>query len=183
MNGRDLIAFTRSVDTSPQWFVVRANPRGEDLAASTIRELGIEVYLPAYIRRIRHGRKSELVRRPLFPGYLFARFAWDHPGWPGIFSRRGVRGMILDKDRRPKAVPNHEMDAVRSVASEYDGIECEAVPIEPGMAVMLIEGIFNGFQAKVLRAGASPDVDVEVNIFGRVTKATVPRSCVAVVGA
>ena len=72
MNGRESYRVNPGAD-AVMWYVVMANPRAERLAASSIAELGIEVFLPEYVIRVRHGRKSQLVHRPLFPGYLFAR--------------------------------------------------------------------------------------------------------------
>ena len=165
------------------WYVVMANPRAERLAASSIAELGIEVFLPEYVIRVRHGRKSQLVHRPLFPGYLFAAYSWDNPKWPEIFSRRGVRGVLVDWARRPKPIPEDQMDIVRGLASEYDALVCESVPLTPGQVVRIIDGVFNGLLAKVKKSDGSPDVDVELKIFGRTTKTRVPREYMAPVGA
>lgn len=165
------------------WFVVLSNPRAERLAACSIKELGIDVLLPEYVQRIRRGGKSARIRRPLFPGYLFAAFHWEHPKWPEIFSRRGVRGMLLDLARRPKPIPEDQMEIVRELASEYDALVCESVPLVVGQAVRIIDGAFNGFLAKVKRADSSPNADVEMRIFGRTAKATLPREYMAAVGA
>lgn len=171
---KDRGADTVGTLTAEAWHVVETNARNEILAAQSIRELGIEIYLPEYIQRIRHARKSELVRRALFPGYLFARFATDNPHWPRIFSRRGVRSMIMD-GQRPRPVPEDQMQAVRDIAGDYNGVVCEAVPLNKGQVVRIIEGAFTAFPATVIRADETNTLTVQAKVFGRSTDIILPR--------
>ena len=53
------------------WYVLRAKPRREALAASSLSSSGIDVYLPTL--RIRSRSGSSVVSEPLFPGYFFGR--------------------------------------------------------------------------------------------------------------
>ena len=141
---RDSVGTPMAAACLNAWYVVETAPKGARLAAQSIRELGIEIYLPEYLRCIKHGGKTGIVRRPLFQGYLFVSFAKDHPRWPAIFSRRGVRGMICGGDRLPKPVPMEEMEIVRKVAAEYVGKVCNYEPLSPDQSVLIIEGAFAG---------------------------------------
>lgn len=133
------------------WYVVRA--RDEYLAKRSVGDLGIEVYLPEYQRRIRTSHKVNIVLRPLFPNYLFASFDIDtNPKWPLIFSRRGVQGMICDGYQRPKRVPDAQMDWVRSIALGYEDTVYDSVPLSPKDVVTITGGLFKDTQATVRRA-------------------------------
>jgi transcriptional antiterminator RfaH len=56
------------------WFAVHTKPLKEDVAANYIRRLPVEVLLPkTRQRKLIWGTARELLR-PMFPGYLFARF-------------------------------------------------------------------------------------------------------------
>jgi len=58
-----------------QWFAIQARPGVEAAAESNLRALPIERLLPLVRRPVHHAtRASRMVLRPLFPGYLFARF-------------------------------------------------------------------------------------------------------------
>lgn len=155
------------------WRVIRAEGGHEFLAGASIKELRIEIYLPLYVMRKRYGRRSELVKTALLPGYLFAYFGDDHPRWPDIYRCRGVAGgdqaTLCDAAMRPRPVPDVEMEIVRTEAAKYEGIVYEEVPLEPMQVVRIIEGLFIGRAARIAQdwnEGKSPDV-VPLEIEGR----------------
>ena len=54
------------------WYCVRAKPKMEIIAATTLNTLdSVEVFLP---KTIRPKKLKEASAKPLFPGYFFARF-------------------------------------------------------------------------------------------------------------
>jgi transcriptional antiterminator RfaH len=58
-----------------RWFAIQARVGAEAVAESNLRALPIETLLPLVRRRVHHAtRATRVVLRPLFPGYLFARF-------------------------------------------------------------------------------------------------------------
>lgn len=168
-----------------RWFVVQTNANAERLAAGSIRELGIEVYLPEYTQRVRAShKKPRLVKKALFPGYLFAKFDINtNPNWPRIFSRRGVSGVIVDSSQRPKPVPEIQMDGVLQMAEDYEGRVLEAVPLSKGDAVTIIHGVFTNFPAVVRKADKSASVIVETQVFGKSHTVILPRAHVTPVAA
>lgn len=163
------------------WVVVETKTRDEFTAQAEIKALGIETYLPQYVHRIRHARTTKLVKRALFPGYLFAEIG-NAPNWPRILSRRGVTGMIMTGST-PKAVPESQMAEVRKLAGEYDGVILEAVPLAKGHVVQIISGTFNGFTAKVTQDPKGASVRLETIGFGKPTAIILPRDHVAAVQA
>lgn len=163
------------------WVVVETKTRDEFTAQAEIKALGIETYLPQYVHRIRHARTTKLVKRALFPGYLFAEIG-NAPNWPRILSRRGVTGMIMTGST-PKAVPESQMAEVRKLAGEYDGVILEAVPLAKGHVVQIISGTFNGFTAKVTQDPKGASVRLETIVFGKPTAIILPRDHVAAVQA
>jgi transcription antitermination factor NusG len=161
------------------WFVVQTNDKDERLAEGYIRELGIETYLPQYTQRVRRsGKKPELVKKALFPGYLFVQFDWDNPNWPRIFSRRGVRGVIQSAGR-PKPVPEKQMAFVRELAEENEGVVLEAVPLTKDQVVKIIEGPLSGFSAKITHEPKGARVALEYNMLGKSLPIILPREAVA----
>ena len=59
-------------DWSTGWYCLRAKPRMEMLASQTLNTLpDVEVFLP---RTMRPKKEKASPARPLFPGYLFAKF-------------------------------------------------------------------------------------------------------------
>lgn len=163
------------------WHVVTCLARSEAIAAEAVAGLGIRVYLPTVTQRIRHARKSKLVKRALFPGYFFTFFdSLADPSWPRIFSRRGVRGMILD-GLAPKPVPESQMVMVREIAQAFVGVICDKSPFSVGQAVKIVEGVFSGFPGAISRSDETHTLDVSVKLFNRSTTVTVPRDHVRAV--
>ncbi len=57
------------------WFAIQTRPNAEAAAEAQLRALPVETLLPFARRPVRHAtRAPRMVLRPLFPGYLFARF-------------------------------------------------------------------------------------------------------------
>lgn len=57
------------------WYAIQTKPHREDQAASNIGRLGLAVLLPKVKReRLEYGNRAVSIK-PLFPGYLFARFS------------------------------------------------------------------------------------------------------------
>ncbi len=54
-----------------RWYVVHTHTRGERLAMVNLRRQGLDTYLPQYLKRRRHARRTEWIPAPLFPRYLF----------------------------------------------------------------------------------------------------------------
>src|SRR5262245_41543116 len=79
----------------PQWYAIRTHPKQENRAESNLKAWNVEVFLP----RIRDCRFNEFTYepsyfiKPLFPGYLFARFALDNLFHKVRFTR-GVHSVV-----------------------------------------------------------------------------------------
>ncbi|OQX12590.1 MAG: hypothetical protein BWK76_17450 [Desulfobulbaceae bacterium A2] len=72
------------------WYAVRAKPSREEEACFHFERQGLICYLPRILVQRSHARKRELVRRPLFPGYLFLHLAPSERRWETIASTRGA---------------------------------------------------------------------------------------------
>jgi len=85
------------------WFAVHTHPHGEFKAEHHLRSQGYEVYLPKYLKRRRHARKTDYVSAPLFPRYLFVNVNAEIQGWRSINSTVGVSG-VVGSDKGPISV-------------------------------------------------------------------------------
>jgi transcriptional antiterminator RfaH len=68
----DIARTSLPVYESPRWFAVHTKPGAEQVAAAYISHLGVESFLPEIDEP--SSNRKHLLRKPLFPGYLFARF-------------------------------------------------------------------------------------------------------------
>lgn len=124
------------------WYVVHTHAQSEEKAVHHLNNQGFEAYLPKYLKRRRHARKTELVKSPLFPRYLFVKFDMSLHRWRSINSTLGVKHLVCTGDT-PSAVPSEIIEEIKCHENE-NGI----VVVDPrgrfqkGDPVRLLEGPF-----------------------------------------
>jgi transcriptional antiterminator RfaH len=77
-----------------RWYVVQTQPNAEHKAVVHLARQSFATYLPRYLKRRRHARRTEIVPAPLFPRYLFVSVDLDTQRWRSILSTIGVCRMI-----------------------------------------------------------------------------------------
>lgn len=126
------------------WHVVSTKPHRERQAGQNLVRLGVDAFCPLLkqtkvIRRVR-----QTVIRPLFPGYLFAKFdASCH--LRAVAYAGGVRRIVAFGDT-PAVVDEAMIEAIRSrLRDGYVPVACQA--LEPGQVVTILDGPLNGIEA------------------------------------
>ncbi len=104
------------------WYVVSTRFREEYLAKVNLRRQDFEVYLPQYLKRRRHARRTEWVPAPLFSRYLFVRFDVDAVRWRPVQSTIGVHRLICRGDH-PARVPQGIVEEIQSREDENGLVE------------------------------------------------------------
>jgi len=153
-------------DWAMGWYCLRAKPRQEMVASSTLSTLNnVEVFLPR-TQRARKVKPQPL--KPLFPGYFFARFdPIEH--LRNVHYARGVAYVV-----RRKGIPVHVspqvMIELRLISP--DGIlEIPDEPHKVGAKIKAISGIFKGDEGVVTKlVPARERVRVLFEILGRPTE-------------
>lgn len=162
-----------------QWSVVEAVSPAR--AKASIQAARIELFAPEYVIRIRHGRRSELVRRPMLYQYLFVRIDPRASDWQVALSPRGWNGIkgVMSVGGIPVPVPDPQIDRVRMMVAPFERIVCEQAPLSLGQVVRVIEGPFVGYSGPIMQADETPFVGVEMEIMGRPMTVPVLREYVA----
>jgi len=161
---------TSDVDGSVGWVVVYTKPNQEDLAVRNIRRQGYEAYCPTIRRNRKHARKVEIVRRPLFPSYIFAKLLAEKPQWRPLISTQGVRN-VVHFNSRLGFIPESLVNQLRSY-EEADLLEKMGAPVfEPGAQVKVVEGPFRSFMAKVLSVDERGRIWLLLDCMGQAVRA------------
>src|SRR5580704_8784211 len=100
-----------------RWYVVQTQAHAELKAAAHLARQDFAVYLPRYLRRRRHARRSEIVATPLFPRYVFVAIDRLTQRWRAIQSTIGVAHLISNSDG-PAPVPEFVIEELRSREDE-----------------------------------------------------------------
>jgi transcriptional antiterminator RfaH len=125
-----------------RWYVVQTQPHAEAKAMEHLHRQGFGTYLPRYLKRRRHARKTENVAAPLFPRYLFVTVDVETQRWRSIHSTSGVSRLVCNGDE-PAAVPPAVVAALRGREDESGFVQLERRPqYAPGETVRVVDGIF-----------------------------------------
>lgn len=125
------------------WFVIQTKQSKEDLAATYIKRLGVEVYQPEITKnRPIYGERKPLTN-PLFPTYIFARFI------PNLYLHqikyaRGVR-RVVSAGEMPLPVAEQIIQVLRQRVSENKN-EISPGIYKPGNYVEIRSGLLCGLR-------------------------------------
>jgi len=125
------------------WYAIRTHSKQENRAEQNLNAWGVETFFP----RIRDCRFNEFTSepsyfiKPLFPGYLFARFVLNNLLYKVRFTR-GVHGVVcIGND--PAPVDDRVIEIVASQIDEAGFVKI-GVDLEPGAKVLIQAGPFKG---------------------------------------
>lgn len=128
------------MEDSFRWFVVRTQPNGEFKALAHILRQGFDAYLPRYLKRRRHARKTDTVQKPLFPGYLFVGMDLERARWRALNSTIGVSELICHSGL-PAPVPDEVIDDIRRHEDESGNVLLgERAGLRKGDKVRITDG-------------------------------------------
>jgi transcriptional antiterminator RfaH len=150
-----------------QSFAVWTRSQCETKVAAALRQLGLEVFLPRVREASRRRDRQLTLERPLFPGYVFPRFAPSRDTYLRIANTPGVVRILGQRWDALHAIPDEQVDAVRRIVAATDTARC--VPwIRVGDRVRIVAGALAGLEGFVLdwRAGRARFV-VSVDLLQR----------------
>lgn len=129
--------------TANRWYVASTHPRAETKALWHLKNQGFHSYLPRYLKRRSHARRTEMVQTPLFPGYLFIDMDVAATRWRAIRSTVGIRHLICRGDE-PVPVPRGIVEDIRARESDEGVLPAPNLPppFVRGDAVEVREGPF-----------------------------------------
>lgn len=127
-----------------------------------LRANGIEEFLPTFTEETRWTDRTRSTTRPLFTGYIFARF--DPTAATTVLQTRGVV-QILSIDSQPVAIADQVIaDLRRFLDSPAPVASC---PYVAGAPVRVARGPFAGVTGVISRVKGATTLTVPVEILGR----------------
>ena len=127
---------TNSID-GDRWYAVYTLPNKEECARNHLVEQGLEAFLPAFSKHVRHARQEKCVRAPLFSRYLFVKVDLRRCRWRSINNTVGVSSLVMQNDA-PVPVPRGLVEALQESVG-VDG--CVSFPkLRAGQSVRVVSG-------------------------------------------
>jgi transcriptional antiterminator RfaH len=122
------------------WYVAHTHPRGEHLALTNLRRQKFEAYLPQYLKRRRHARRTDWVMTPLFPRYLFVNMDVAQTRWRAINSTIGVHYLVCNGDL-PTPIPPGIVEEIRAREDDKGVVLMDRGPLfKKGEVVQITTG-------------------------------------------
>jgi transcription elongation factor/antiterminator RfaH len=152
-----------------QWFVLYTKPEKEEYAELNLRHRGVDTFLPKLCLPISVKRKRQVV--PLFPNYLFVRFAmassWSVMWCPGVKRLVAFNGS-------PAVVDESIMDFLMAQA-DPSGLISAHCNLAVGQHVSIEGGPFDGLVGIIQEPpNGKGRVKILLQILNRPTKVDVP---------
>jgi transcriptional antiterminator RfaH len=162
-----------------RWYVARTHALGEEKALINLLKQGFKVYLPRYLKRRRHARRTEWVKAPLFPRYLFVNFDIAITRWRAISSTIGIDRMICTLDR-PVPVPDGVIDDIKSRENERGLISlAQCLSLSCGDRIQIESGAFSDMTGLFECTTDDERIVVLLELLGRQVRVRVPASSLA----
>jgi transcriptional antiterminator RfaH len=156
------------------WHVLLTEPNRERTAARHLALFGCDVYLPtfpkAHRQRAGNGRRWNVFRRPLFPGYLFVHKQ------PGLFRlihmASGIRKgrPFLAAEGKPKSIDHAKIEEIQKLEKEMSMKRSRRMRFRVGDKVLIRDGAFIGLRASIYRLTDTERVTLLLDFLGRGTK-------------
>lgn len=161
-----------------RWYVVQTHPNAEAKALAHLNRQGFRAYLPRYRKSRRHARKVEIVKAPLFPGYMFVELDVTTEQWRPIRSTVGVTRLICNGDT-PVPVPAGIVEDIVARETE-DGLldVTDPSPWKPGDTVQVIDGPMTGQVGWFQKLADKDRIMVLLELLGRQVAMPVKRAAV-----
>lgn len=157
-----------------RWYVARTQPRGEQQACSHLQRQGFNAYLPRYLKRRRHARRTSWCQAPLFPGYIFIHFDRDAARWRSIQSTVGVNHLVCQGER-PAAVPVGVVENIRATEDATGLVPAPDPPARQGDPVAVVEGPLAGQAGWFDGTSDAERVFMLLDLLGGRVRVSLPR--------
>ena len=159
----------------PVWFCLRAEPKREHLAATAVRrQFHIECFSPRLRFRKMTRRGPVWFVEAMFPGYLFAKFAYAEQH-RAVESSHGIRGIVRFGDRLA-TLPENIVTALQSSVGAEEVVTIDS-SIKVGQPVQITEGPFQGLEVLVTHLlPAKERIRVLFEFLGRSVEMEIPTA-------
>ncbi len=147
-----------------RWYALYTRSRHEKSVAEQLSEKGIEHLLPLYDVLSQWKDRKKLVRKPLFPGYLFVYIL----GEADLAAAQHTRGVVhvVSNGAGPVSIPEQQVESVRRMVEA--SVDVDPWPaLKRGQRVRVRTGPLQGVEGYVSRRKGVHRIVVTVDLLGQ----------------
>jgi transcription antitermination factor NusG len=158
-----------------EWYALVVKPNHEKAVFEHLTTTGVEAVLPLYRSRRRWSDRTKEVTLPLFPGYVFSRFAYS--GRVRVLRVPGVRTVVC-AGLKPAPIPAGEIEAVEAMVRS--GLPVKPWPfLKVGQKVVVTAGPLRGVEGILVEFRKTWQVILSVELLQRSVAAEVDLDSVS----
>jgi len=165
----------QSCGETSQWFAVRTASGREKFVATQLQARGFEEFLPVYRTRRQWSDRIKELELPLFPGYLFCRFDFNHR--LPILITPGVK-LIVGFGKQPTPVSEVEIENLRRVVASGATAEPHDQFLTVGERVRIREGSLAGVEGILVDVKNSWRIVLSVELLQRSVSVELDRAAI-----
>jgi transcription antitermination factor NusG len=130
------------------WYAIRTRSRAENAVANRLAILDLDTFVPRYLEPVKWSDRLTRTWRPMFPGYLFARF--DAAAAAELVTRTAGVVQILGMGK-PEAVDPKQIESIRIAGEASTDANFTPCSYLTGQMVRITSGPFAGCEGIVDR--------------------------------
>jgi len=152
------------------WFAVNTHARSEEKARFNLERQGFQVYLPRYLKKRSHARRTDTVPAPLFPRYLFVAMDVATARWRSINSTFGVSHLVTNGNE-PLPVDEQVIEEIRAREDEQGWVKIgQFFRYRKGEKIQVVNGPLAGLAGLFDCFDGNERVFVLLNLMGQMVK-------------
>jgi len=160
-----------------RWYVAQTQQRAEERARINLERQGFYTYLPCYRREVRHARRRDIVRAPLFPGYIFIQLEPERTPWRSVNGTFGVNHLVC-RGPLPAAVPEGIVEKLVDRENEDGLIEVQLPRFEKGAPLRIVSGALADCPGLFETMTDRDRVVLLLDLLGRKVRVEAPQNAV-----
>jgi transcription termination/antitermination protein NusG len=153
------------MSTKHEWYAVRTRSNFEAKVRCILSEKRIEAYLPVFREIHRWKDRRKLIELPLFPGYVFARFADSREGRLSVLSSNGVV-RILGAGEQIERIPENEIEGVRRLVENLATYQSHPL-LHEGAWVRVKHGPLRDIEGVLVRIKSRTRLVVSISLLSQ----------------
>jgi transcription antitermination factor NusG len=154
------------------WFALQVKSRQERVSAAALRNRGYEEFLPLYQSRRRWSDRVKTLFLPLFPGYVFCRFAPSQRS--RVLDTAGVFAVVCT-GRIPAPIDEAEIAALQTIVRARAAAEPWPF-LNVGAHVRIAEGPLRGLNGILVQTKQEQRIVLSVSLLQRSVAVEVDRA-------
>ena len=159
------------------WYLVQTKPKAEGIAKENLERQNFDVYLPLILSRIKRRGKTSKIIQPMFPSYLFIYLSEQTDDWGSIRSTVGVSTLVRF-GMTPAKVPENLIKNLKENENLQGVHELPDKPMSVGDKLLIVEGVFEGYEATLFSQKSVNRVVVLLKIAEKFVKLKLKQSLI-----